>query len=112
MNINLEEYLSNLKSQMRKGTLEFCVLLIISQEKVYTFDIINKLKQADMVVVEGTLYPLLSRLRREGLLEYSWKESLSGPPRKYFSLTEKGKSVMKELEKYWKMFTKSVTNLK
>jgi len=112
MNTNLEEYLENLKSQMRKGTLEFCVLLVISQGKAYTFDIIHKLKRADMVVVEGTLYPLLSRLKREGFLDYSWKESTSGPPRKYFSLTPKGKAAMKELEKYWKTFTKSVTNLK
>lgn len=112
MNTNLEEYLDNLKSQMRKGTLEFCVLLVISQGKAYTFDIIHKLKQADMVVVEGTLYPLLSRLKREGFLEYSWKESTSGPPRKYFSLTEKGKTAMEELKKYWKTFIKSVTNLK
>lgn len=112
MNTNIEEYLENLKSQMRKGTLEFCVLLIISQGKAYTFDIIKKLKKADMVVVEGTLYPLLSRLKREDFLEYSWKESPSGPPRKYFTLTVKGKDAMKELEKYWKVFTKSVTNLK
>ncbi len=112
MHTNLYDYLENMKSQMRKGTLEFCVLLIISQGKAYTFDIINKLKKADMVVVEGTLYPLLSRLKREGFLEYSWKESPSGPPRKYFTLTEKGKTAMKELESYWKTFTKSVTNLK
>ena len=82
--------LENTQQQMRKGVLEFCILGIISQGEVYPSDIISKLKDAKLIVVEGTLYPLLTRLKNQGLLAYNWKESLSGPPRKYYSLTPIG----------------------
>lgn len=111
MDDHIITYLENIKSQMRKGTLEFLVLLIVSKGDIYALDIIKKLKAVDMIVVEGTLYPLLSRLKREGILEYNWQESTSGPPRKYYSLTEKGKTILKELQKYWQHSNLSITNL-
>lgn len=111
MNIEVSQYLENIKSQMRKGTLEFLILLIISRGEIYALDIIKALKDVDMIVVEGTLYPLLSRLKRDGLLEYSWKESTAGPPRKYYLLTEKGKYALSEIQTYWKQKQLSITNL-
>jgi len=98
----------NAKAQMRKGVLEMCILSVISGEELYTSDIIEQLKQAELIVVEGTLYPMLSRLKNAGLLEYSWKESLSGPPRKYFKITEEGKSALEELIKSWDELVQSV----
>lgn len=89
------------KSQMRKGMLEFCVLLLISQGEVYASEIIGKLKEAQMIVVEGTLYPLLSRLKKDGLLTYRWEESPSGPPRKYYSTTELGIRFLQILKEEW-----------
>jgi PadR family transcriptional regulator, regulatory protein PadR len=111
MDENVITYLENIKSQMRKGTLEFLVLLIVSKGDIYALDIIKKLKEVDMIVVEGTLYPLLSRLKREEVLEYNWQESTGGPPRKYYSLTEKGETILKELKQYWKHTHLSITNL-
>jgi PadR family transcriptional regulator PadR len=111
MTNSFETYLENIESQMRKGTLEFLVLLIVADNEVYALDILKKLKEADMVVVEGTLYPLLSRLKREELVEYSWQESESGPPRKYYIITKKGTELLKELKKYWKDISNSINNL-
>ena len=91
----------NTKAQMRKGILELCVLSIISQKEAYPSDIINKLKEAKLIVVEGTLYPLLSRLKNADLLTYEWKESKSGPPRKYYSLTNLGKEFLDGLVETW-----------
>src|SRR3979409_1559545 len=88
----------NTKAQMRKGILEFCILLIISKEEVYPSDILKELKEFNLIVVEGTLYPLLSRLKDGGLLEYRWEESKAGPPRKYYKLTEIGRNTLKQLE--------------
>jgi PadR family transcriptional regulator, regulatory protein PadR len=99
------------KVQMRKGVLEFCTLLIISREKVYASDILKELKSADLIVVEGTLYPLLNRLKTEGLLDYAWKESSSGPPRKYYTLTAKGKDKLAQLKNTWKSLVESITHL-
>ena len=99
------------KAQMRRGMLEFCTLLIIAKDKVYASDILKELKQADLIVVEGTLYPLLSRLKSEGLLEYDWQESLSGPPRKYYTLTAKGTEKLAEFKATWKSLTASITTL-
>ncbi len=99
------------KAQMRRGMLEFCTLLIISRDKVYASDILKELKQADLIVVEGTLYPLLSRLKTEGLLDYAWKESVSGPPRKYYTLTAKGKEKLVQLKTTWKSLVESITTL-
>ena len=88
----------NTQTQMRKGILEYCVLLIISRGEIYASDIIAELKQAKLLVVEGTLYPLLTRLKNNGLLSYNWVESTSGPPRKYYVLTEDGKQILKQLD--------------
>lgn len=98
-------------SQMRKGFLEFCILLIISKGEAYASDIIEQLKNVELIVVEGTLYPLLTRLKNDGLLNYSWSESQSGPPRKYYSLTEKGKLYLEELERHWDKLNKSIESL-
>lgn len=86
---------------MRKGVLEFCILSIISQGEIYPSDIIVKMKDARLIVVEGTLYPLLTRLKNGGLLSYSWVESNAGPPRKYYKLTPLGEEFLKELKKTW-----------
>jgi PadR family transcriptional regulator, regulatory protein PadR len=101
----------NQKAQMRKGILEFCILLIIAKKKKYATEIINELKQADLIVVEGTLYPLLSRLRQDELLTHTWEESQSGPPRKYYSLTEKGEATLGLLKQTWSGLSKSINHL-
>ena len=88
----------NVKSQMRKGMLEYCILLLVHKEPSYASDIIQKLKEAKLIVVEGTLYPLLTRLKNDDLLEYEWVESTQGPPRKYYKLTTKGEVFLGELE--------------
>ncbi len=106
-----EQTTENTKAQMRKGILEFCILLIISKGEVYASDILLKLKISDLLVVEGTLYPLLSRLKTSGLLSYNWKESESGPPRKYYQLTDKGKETLANLKSTWSTLTKSITSL-
>lgn len=104
--------LENAKAQMRKGILELCILSIFAEEEVYTSDIIEKLKEADLIVVEGTLYPLLTRLKNAGLLEYTWRESLSGPPRKYFRITPEGELVLNGLSQAWDELVQSVNLLK
>ncbi len=102
--------LENTKAQMRRGILEMCILAIIHQDgEAYPSDIINSLKTQNLIVVEGTLYPLLSRLKKSELLEYSWKESKSGPPRKYYSLTDEGKLFLGELYFNWQALAKAVT---
>ena len=93
--------IENTKVQMRKGILEFCILGIISRGEVYASDILDALKNANMLVVEGTVYPLLTRLKNAGLLTYEWKESTSGPPRKYFTLTAEGITAFDELKQTW-----------
>ena len=109
---NVEENLQEQKQlQMRKGLLEFCILMAISEKRTYSSDILNKLKHAGLLVVEGTLYPLLSRLKIQELVEYEWEESRSGPPRKYYSLTKKGISVLHGLEKTWKELHTSINSL-
>lgn len=92
----------NTQVQMRKGILEYCILSIISRGEIYASDIIAELKKAELLVVEGTLYPLLTRLKNNGLLSYSWKESTSGPPRKYYQITDDGLEVLKRLDITWK----------
>lgn len=93
--------LENSKAQMRKGILEYCILSIVSTGEMYASDIIEQLKAAKLIVVEGTLYPLLTRLKNDGLLSYQWVESKSGPPRKYFQLTEAGEQCLQELQATW-----------
>ncbi len=92
----------NTQTQMRKGILEYCILSIISRGEIYASDIINELKKAELLVVEGTLYPLLTRLKNNGLLSYNWKESTSGPPRKYYQITTLGCDVLAKLDVTWK----------
>ena len=93
--------IENTKAQMRKGVLEFCILSILKDGEAYTSDILETLKDAKMLVVEGTIYPLLTRLKNTGLLNYRWEESTGGPPRKYYELTETGKLFLKELNTTW-----------
>ncbi|TYP91808.1 PadR family transcriptional regulator PadR [Sphingobacterium allocomposti] len=87
---------------MRKGILEYCILSIISRGEIYASDIIGELKKAQLLIVEGTLYPLLTRLKNNGLLSYNWKESSSGPPRKYYQITDEGREVLSRLDITWK----------
>lgn len=102
----------NAKSQMRKGMLEYCVLLLLSREPSYAYDIITRLKDAELIVVEGTLYPLLTRLKKDGLLAYEWRESTQGPPRKYYTLTNDGRSFLHELDFAWNELARTVRLLK
>jgi PadR family transcriptional regulator PadR len=101
----------NAKAQMRKGVLEFCILSILSKGDAYATDILNKLKESQLIVVEGTLYPLLSRQKNSGLLSYRWEESTQGPPRKYYALTEQGSSALKELESSWRELIDAVDSI-
>src|SRR6267154_1930568 len=100
--------IDNTASQMRKGVLEFCILSVIKQGEAYPSDIIDKMKAANFNLLEGTLYPLLTRLKNAEFLTYRWVESNSGPPRKYFSLTEKGAAFYKELEATWNELSNAV----
>lgn len=100
--------LDNVKSQMRKGVLEYCILSILNKEDAYASSIISELKTANMIVVEGTLYPLLIRQKNQGLLEYRWEESPQGPPRKYYKITEKGKNLLNEMDIAWKEVVETV----
>ena len=102
----------NVKSQMRKGILEYCILLLLKKEPAYTSDIIQKLQEAKLIVVEGTLYPLLTRLKNSGLLSYQWVESTQGPPRKYYQLTEKGEEFLGELEASWEELTNTIMHIR
>lgn len=92
----------NTQIQMRKGILEYCILSMISQDEIYASDILDGLKKAKLLVVEGTLYPLLTRLKNNGLLSYIWKESTEGPPRKYYQITPSGIAVLNQLDETWK----------
>jgi PadR family transcriptional regulator PadR len=93
--------IENTKAQMRKGVLEFCILSVLKDHEAYTSEILDTLKNAKLLVVEGTVYPLLTRLKNDGLLNYRWEESTSGPPRKYYGLTENGKIFLNELNSTW-----------
>lgn len=103
--------ITKITSQMRKGILEFLILSIIAKGDVYASDILTILKKNELIVVEGTLYPLLSRLKNEGLIAYQWVESQSGPPRKYYKLTSLGKEARKNMESVWKELTSAVNNV-
>lgn len=108
MHYNKSMNVQNTISQMRKGILDFCILSLISVEEIYSGELINKLKKAKLLVAEGTLYPLLSRLRKMDLLSYRWEESTNGPPRKYYTITDKGVQFLNELNKTWTEINKSV----
>lgn len=103
--------IQNTQSQMRKGVLEFCILSIIRQGEVYPSDIVEKMRSANLNTLEGTLYPLLTRLKNAGLLTYRWVESNSGPPRKYFVMTEEGLQFYGELERTWNELADAVKAL-
>jgi PadR family transcriptional regulator PadR len=100
--------LENTKAQMRKGILEYCILSVLSKDSCYASDIIKELKEAQVIVVEGTLYPLLTRQKNAGLLSYRWEESQQGPPRKYYELTDEGREYLKELDNSWNDLVESV----
>ncbi|MBG0859448.1 MAG: PadR family transcriptional regulator [Bacteroidales bacterium] len=100
--------LENTKAQMRKGILEYCILSVISRNSCYASDIIKELKEAKVIVVEGTLYPLLTRQKNAGLLSYRWEESQQGPPRKYYELTPEGKEYLADLDNSWDELVESV----
>ncbi|MDD5184850.1 MAG: PadR family transcriptional regulator [Paludibacter sp.] len=102
----------NIKSQMRKGYLEYCILLILKKKPAYTSDIISELKDAKLIVVEGTLYPLLTRLKNGELLDYKWEESTQGPPRKYYEMTVHGQNFLDELESSWEEINNVVKKIK
>lgn len=103
--------IENTKAQMRKGVLEYCILSILQHGDAYTSEIISTLKSAEMIVVEGTIYPLLTRLKNSGLLSYRWEESTSGPPRKYYVLTESGKLFLKKLDTTWSNLKTAVNQI-
>jgi PadR family transcriptional regulator PadR len=104
--------LENTQIQMRKGILEYCILHIISRGEVYASDMLDELTRAKMIVVEGTLYPLLTRLKNAGLLEYKWVESKSGPPRKYYKLTNDGSSFLNGLTETWDDLVESTESVR
>ncbi len=103
--------IDNAKAQMKKGVLELCILSILSKKDCYTSEIITELKNSKLIVVEGTLYPLLTRQKNAGLLSYRWEESTQGPPRKYYALTEAGKEFLNELSVSWNELVNAVTIL-
>ena len=103
--------LENTKAQMRKGVLEYCILLVLENKPLYVSDIIQNLEKSKMIVVEGTLYPMLTRLKNEGYLGYRWEESFQGPPRKYYELTETGKFFLNELANVWNELVDAVFHI-
>jgi len=102
----------NSKSQMRKGMLEYCIMLLLHSQPCYANDIIQRLREAEMIVMEGTLYPLLSRLKNDGVLGYEWRESTQGPPRKYYTLTADGEEALNQLDASWEEISRTVNFLK
>ncbi|HOG25563.1 MAG TPA: PadR family transcriptional regulator [Bacteroidales bacterium] len=107
-----ENNIDNIKSQMRKGVLEYCILSVLDKNDAYASELISKLKDARIIVVEGTLYPLLTRQKNQGMLTYRWEESTQGPPRKYYSLTNKGRDVLREMDKAWKEIVETIDILR
>ena len=101
--------IENTKAQMRKGVLEFCILSVLKEKDAYTSEILDTLKDAKLLVVAGTIYPLLTRLKNDGLLNYRWEESTSGPPRKYYGLTETGQTFLTELSGTWNELSEAVS---
>ena len=108
----MESNADNVRSQMRKGVLEYCILCILDKHEAYASNIIDELKKADMIVVEGTLYPLLIRQKNQGLLSYRWEESTQGPPRKYYCINERGRQQLSEMDSAWQEMVKAIETLK
>lgn len=102
----------NIKSQMRKGVLEYCILSILSKKEAYASSMLEELKAADMLVVEGTIYPMLIRQKNQGLLTYRWEESPQGPPRKYYSITDKGREVLAQMDAEWTDIVRTIETIK
>ena len=102
----------NVRAQMRKGVLEYCILSILNKQEAYASSILEELKKANMIVVEGTLYPLLIRQKNQGLLSYRWEESPQGPPRKYYVITDKGRSQLGEMDSAWQEMVDSIETLR
>ena len=105
-------YAENVKSQMRKGMLEYSIMLLLKEKPYYSSDIIEELEESNLIVVEGTLYPLLSRLKKEGMLDYEWQESAVGPPRKYYKLTESGREALALLDEYYSRLAESIAQIR
>ena len=108
----MEQNNDNIKSQMRKGVLEYCILTLLRKNDAYASSLIAELKEAKMIVVEGTLYPLLTRQKNQGLLSYRWEESTQGPPRKYYMITEKGRAQLRELDAAWSQLVQSIESIR
>ena len=108
----MENSAENVRAQMRKGVLEFCILSILNKKEAYASTIIDELKSANMIVVEGTLYPLLIRQKNQGLLSYRWEESTQGPPRKYYCITDKGREQLSEMDAAWQEIVATIQTLK
>ena len=108
----MENSNDNVRAQMRKGVLEYCILCILSRKEAYASSILEELKTANMLVVEGTLYPLLISQKNQGLLSYRWEESPQGPPRKYYVITEKGRAQLAEMDAAWQEMVQSIETLK
>lgn len=108
----MENISENVRSQMRKGVLEYCILSILNRKEAYASNILEELKMANMLVVEGTLYPLLIRQKNQGLLSYRWEESPQGPPRKYYVITDKGRQQLAEMDAAWEEMVRSIETLK
>ena len=102
----------NVRSQMRKGVLEYCILSLLAKEDAYATSIISRLKEVNMIVVEGTLYPLLIRQKNQGLLAYRWEESPQGPPRKYYSITDKGREQLAQMDEAWNDIIATIEKIK
>ena len=103
--------IENSKAQMKKGVLEYCILSILSKKDCYASEIINELKESKLIVVEGTLYPLLTRQKNAGLLAYRWEESTQGPPRKYYTITESGRQMLNEFHESWRELVEAVESI-
>ena len=108
----MESSSDNVRAQMRKGVLEYCILCILSQKEAYASSILEELKAVGMLVVEGTLYPLLIRQKNQGLLSYRWEESPQGPPRKYYVITDKGRAQLEDMDAAWQEMVQSIDTLK
>ena len=108
----MESNVDNVRAQMRKGVLEYCILCILAKHEAYASSIIDELKAANMIVVEGTLYPLLIRQKNQGLLTYRWEESTQGPPRKYYCITDKGREQLTDMDTAWLDLVMAIDTLK
>ena len=108
----MENISENVRSQMRKGVLEYCILCLLNKEDAYATSLIASLKEVNMIVVEGTLYPLLIRQKNQGLLSYRWEESPQGPPRKYYSITDKGREQLAQMDEAWQEIIDTIAKIK